>query len=137
MKFDFFMSIGNAFKSFWSDFTLVFRTLKLLIAPSGVRQIGVNNLSGFVGIFGLIEKYIGNGILPLLAFTAMLSVNIGIMNLLPIPALDGGRIVFLLVEAITKKRPSKKVESIINTVFFVLLMALFVYITVHDIMRLF
>ena len=136
-KFDFFGCIAKAFQSFGSDFTLVFRTLKLLIAPSGVRQIGVNNLSGFVGIFSLIEKYIGNGILPLMAFAAMLSVNIGIMNLLPIPALDGGRIVFVLVEAITKKKPSKKVESIINTVFFVLLMILFVYITIHDIIRLF
>ena len=136
-KFDFFGSIANAFKSFGSDFTLVFRTLKILIAPSGVRQITVNNLSGFVGIFSIIEKYIGNGILPLMAFAAMLSVNIGIMNLLPIPALDGGRIVFVLVEAITKKKPPKKVESIINTVFFILLMILFVYITVHDIIRLF
>ncbi len=136
-KFDFIGSIVNAFKQFGSDFTLVFRTLKLLIAPSGVRQIGVNNLSGFVGIFSLIEKYIGNGILPLMAFAAMLSVNIGIMNLLPIPALDGGRIVFLLVEAITKKKPSKKIESVINTVFFILLMILFVYITIHDIIRLF
>ena len=137
MKFDFIGSIANAFKAFWSDFTLVFRTLKLLIFPSGVRQIGVNNLSGFVGIFGMVEKYINSGILPLLSFAAMLSVNIGIMNLLPIPALDGGRIMFLLVEAITKKKPSKKVESIINTVFFVLLMILFVYITIHDIIRLF
>ena len=136
-KFDFFASIANAFKAFGSDFTLVFRTLKILIAPSGVRQIGVNNLSGFVGIFSIIEKYIGNGILPLMAFAAMLSVNIGIMNLLPIPALDGGRIVFVLVEAITKKKPPKKVESIINTAFFILLMILFVYITIHDIIKLF
>ena len=137
MKFDFFRCIGNAFVSFGSDFTLIFRTLKILLFPSGVRQIGVNDLSGFVGIFSIIEKYIGAGFIPLIAFAAMLSVNIGIMNLLPIPALDGGRIVFLLVEAITKKKPSKKVESIINTVFFVLLMILFVYITIHDIIKLF
>ena len=137
MKFDFFRCIGNAFVSFGKDFTLIFRTLKVLLFPSGVRQIGVNDLSGFVGIFSIIEKYIGAGFIPLIAFAAMLSVNIGIMNLLPIPALDGGRIVFLLVEAITKKKPSKKVESIINTVFFVLLMILFVYITIHDIIRLF
>ena len=136
-KFDFFRCIGNAFVSFGKDFTLIFRTLKVLLFPSGVRQIGVNDLSGFVGIFSIIEKYIGAGFIPLIAFAAMLSVNIGIMNLLPIPALDGGRIVFLLVEAITKKKPSKKVESIINTVFFVLLMILFVYITIHDIIRLF
>lgn len=47
----------------------------------------------------------------------MLSVNIGVMNLLPIPALDGGRIVFLGYELVTRKKPSKKVENIINNVF--------------------
>ena len=136
-KFDFFQCIGQAFQEFWDSFTLIFRTLKLLLFPSGVRQITVNNLSSVVGIFGMVKNYVGAGILPLLGFAAMLCVNIGIVNLLPIPALDGGRIVFLLVEAITKKKPSKKVEGIINTVFFILLLGLMVYITIHDIMRLF
>ena len=119
MRFDFFGSIGNAFVNFWNDFTLIFRTLKLLIAPSGVRQVGVKNLSSVVGIFDMIKNYIGAGFLALLSFMAMISVNIGIVNLLPIPALDGGRIVFLLVEAITKKKPSKKVEALINNIFFI------------------
>ena len=134
-RFDFFGSFGNAFASFWNDFTLIFRTLKLLIAPSGVRQVGVKNLSSVVGIFDMVKNYIGAGFLALLSFTAMISVNIGVVNLLPIPALDGGRIVFLLVEAITKKKPSKKVEATINNVFFILILALFVYITINDIMR--
>lgn len=135
MRFDFFGSIGNAFVNFWNDFTLIFRTLKLLIAPSGVRQVGVKNLSSVVGIFDMIKNYIGAGFLALLSFMAMISVNIGIVNLLPIPALDGGRIVFLLVEAITKKKPSKKVEALINNIFFILILLLFVYITFNDIMR--
>ena len=135
--FSFFGCIGDAFMRFGSDFTIIFRTLKLLIWPSTVRQIGVNNLSSFVGIFAMIEQYINSGFLVLLAFMAMLSVNIGIMNLLPIPALDGGRMVFVLIEAVTKKKLNKKVESIINTVFFVLLLILLLYITVHDIMRFF
>ncbi len=134
--FDFFGSIGNAFTNFWSDFTLIFRTLALLIAPSsGIRQVGVSDLSSFVGIFDLVKTFISSGFLPLLAFAAMLSVNIGVMNLLPIPALDGGRIVFLGYELITKKKPSKRVENIINNVFFILLMILFVYVTFNDIMR--
>ena len=135
--FSFFECIGDAFMRFGSDFTIIFRTLKLLIWPQTVRQISVNDLSSFVGIFAMIQSYINSGFLVLLAFMAMLSVNIGIMNLLPIPALDGGRIVFVLVEAITRKKVNKKVESIINTVFFVLLMILLVYITIHDIMRFF
>ncbi len=137
MHFNFGKCLGNAFANFGNDFTLIFRTLKLLIAPSDVRQVGVSNLSSFVGIFGIVEKYINQGFLVLLSFMAMLSVNIGIVNLLPIPALDGGRIVFLAVEKITRKKPSKKVEAIINNVFFVLLMILFVYVTINDIIRLF
>ena len=135
--FSFFECIGDAFMRFGSDFTIIFRTLKLLIWPQTVRQISVNDLSSFVGIFAMIQSYINSGFLVLLAFMAMLSVNIGIMNLLPIPALDGGRIVFVLVEAVTRKKVNKKVESIINTVFFILLMILLVYITIHDIMRFF
>ncbi len=137
MKFDFIKCIGNAFVDFWNDFTLIFRTLGILISPgdAAIRQVGVNDLSSFVGIFDMIKTYVGSGLLSLLAFMAMLSVNIGVMNLLPIPALDGGRIVFLGYELITRKKPSKKVENIINNIFFILLMILFVYVTYNDILR--
>ncbi|MDE5855895.1 MAG: site-2 protease family protein, partial [Anaeroplasmataceae bacterium] len=128
---------GNAFVDFWNDFTLIFRTIGLLIFPgsSGIRQVGVNDLSSFVGIFDLVKTFVGSGFLTLLAFMAMLSVNIGVMNLLPIPALDGGRIVFLGYELVTRKKPSKKVENIINNVFFILLIILFIYVTYNDIVR--
>ena len=135
--FDFFGCLGSAFKMFGSDFTLIFRTLKVLLFPSGVRQLGVKNLSSVIGIFAMIQQYIGIGFIALIAFMAMLSVNIGIMNLLPIPALDGGRIVFLLVEAVTKKKIPKKVEAIINYVFLFLLFGLFIYISINDVMRFF
>lgn len=137
MHFDFFASFSVAGQNFWQDFTLIFRTLKLLIAPSDVRQVGVSDLSSFVGIFSLVESYIGAGFLALLSFVALLSVNIGVMNLLPIPALDGGRIIFLLYELVTRRKPSKKVENIINNVFFVLILILFVFVTYNDIVRLF
>ena len=137
MHFDLFGCLGTAFASFWNDFTLIFRTLGLLIAPSAtVKQVGIQDLSSFVGIFSLVQTFVASGILTLLAFTAMLSVNIGVMNLLPIPALDGGRIVFLGYEFITRKKPSKKVETILNNVFFILLMILFVFVTYNDIIRL-
>ncbi|MDY0316619.1 MAG: site-2 protease family protein, partial [Acholeplasmatales bacterium] len=64
-------------------------------------------------------------------------VNIGIMNLLPIPALDGGRILFISIEAISKKRIPRNVDNIVNNIFFILLMVLFVYITFNDVLRLF
>ena len=84
----------------------------------------------------MVKQYIGSGFLPLLSLTALLSVNIGVMNLLPIPALDGGRILFLIIEAITGKKVPKKVENIINLVFMGLLLILFVFITYNDILRL-
>ena len=130
----FFGCIAQAGQLFWDDFTLIFRTLKLLIAPS-IRQVGLSDLSGPVGIFDMVKTYINAGFVPLLAFAGLLSVNIGVMNLLPIPALDGGRLTFLLYELITKKKPSKKVENTINNIFFILLMLLFVYITFNDVFR--
>ena len=134
--FSFFGCIGNAFSMFWDDFTMIFRTLKLLLFPSDVRQVGINNLSGVVGIFGRIKSYVNSGIITLLAFVAMLSVNIGIVNLLPIPALDGGKILFVIIEAITGKKVPKKIENAINLVFMLLLLGLMVYVTFNDIMRL-
>ena len=133
---NFFESIGAACKAFWSDFTLIFRTLKLLIAPGDVRQIGVDNLSGVVGIYSLIGSYLSMGILSLLLFMALLSVNIGVMNLLPIPALDGGRILFLGIEGVTRKPLNRKVEAMINNIMFILLMGFMLYVTYNDIIRL-
>lgn len=133
--FDLFPCLGQAFEMFWDDFTIIFRTLKLLIAPSDVRQVGVSNLSGVIGIFGQVKSYVNRGIIPLLAFAAMLSVNLGIVNLLPIPALDGGKILFVILEAITRKKMPKKAEAILNGVFMILLLALMVFVGVNDIMR--
>ena len=129
--------IPYAFEMFWSDFTMIFRTLKVLLFPSDVRQVDASNLSGVVGIFGMVKSNVNSGFIAVIALMAMLSVNIGIVNLLPIPALDGGRILFIIIEAITKKRVPKKVEGYINFIFFVLLMALMVYVTFNDVMRLF
>lgn len=134
---NFFSMVGAAFKNFWSDFTLIFRTLKLLIWPSEVRQVGVSNLSGVVGIFDMLGSYISAGIVALLLFMALISVNIGVMNLLPIPALDGGRILFLIIEGITRKPINRKVEAMINNIMFILLMALMIYVTYNDIIRIF
>ena len=77
------------------------------------------------------------GIISLLSFIGLLSVNLGILNLLPIPALDGGRIVFIGYEAIFKKKLNQKVENWLHTIVFFLLMALMLYVTYNDILRLF
>lgn len=131
-----FESIKAAFKNFWEDFTLIFNTLKLIIHPSGVRQVGVQNLSGVVGIYSMVGSYLEAGIIALLLFMALLSVNIGVMNLLPIPALDGGRILFIIIEGIIHKPLNRKIEAMINNIMFILLMIFMIYILYNDIMRL-
>ncbi len=133
-KFDLLYAMGYGFTGAWQTVVDVFNTLSLLFGSS---QVGVSDLSGPVGIFSMIESSINQGFITYISFLAMLSVNIGIMNLLPLPALDGGRLVFLAYEAITHRKPNKKVENIIHTVFLMLLMLLFVYITFNDIGRLF
>lgn len=112
----------------------IFKTLGLLFTDSSVH---IDDFSGPVGIFQLISSTVMNGIIPLLSLMAFLSVNIGFVNLLPLPALDGGRLVFIIYEAITKKKPSAKVENIVHSIGFILLMALFVFISFNDILRLF
>jgi regulator of sigma E protease len=75
-------------------------------------------------------------LVALIGFTAFLSINIGLLNLLPIPALDGGRLVFLGIEAITRKPLNRRLENTINNVMFFILLGLFVFVTYNDILRL-
>lgn len=111
----------------------IFKTLKLLFTD---KSVNISDLSGPVGIFQLVTSTVSSGFLSILSLTAFLSVNIGFVNLLPLPALDGGRLAFLIYEAITKKKPSPKVENTIHNIGFLLLIALFIFVTFNDVFRL-
>lgn len=114
-----------------SSGTAVFSTLGMLFSG----DISVKALSGFVGIASATVQFAKLGIVPILNWTGLLSVNIGLLNLLPIPALDGGRLVFLGYEAITKKKPNPKIETWLITVTMLLLFGLMIYVTINDFMR--
>lgn len=114
------------------SFTMIFKTLGLLFSNS---RIGVDDLSGPVGIFSLLKEASKQGIITILTWMGILSVNLGFMNLLPLPALDGGRLAFMVYEAITKKKPNAKVENIIHSIGFMLLMALMLFVTFNDVLR--
>ena len=94
-------------------------------------------ISGPVGISSAIGEAAKTGFLSLLNITVIISMNLGFMNLLPIPALDGGRIVVIFVEMITRKKLPAKVESIVNGVGLALLLLLSVIIMVKDVIGLF
>ncbi len=100
-------------------------------------RMAINNLSGPVGIVSAIGTAASYGIIDLLSLVALITVNLGIFNLLPLPALDGGQLVFLLIEGITGKRVPLKVEGYINTVGLVFLLMLMIFATYQDIIRAF
>ena len=97
----------------------------------------LNQVSGPVGTTTAIGQSVQLGLDYLLLAVALISINLGILNLLPFPALDGGRILFLAIEAIRRKPMSQKIEYSINAAGLILLLALMLVITVKDVIHLF
>ena len=110
------------------------------IFKNGILSMIVGNapvaIAGPVGIAQITGEVATAGITPLLEFAAFLSINIGLINLFPIPALDGGRIVFILIEAIRRgKRISPRIERMVHSIGFILLIAAILAVTYRDILR--
>lgn len=108
-------------------------------------ELGVKDLSGPVGIVDVIgdtyesakEVSYMTAFLSMLDMAILLTANLGVMNLIPFPALDGGRLVFLFIEAITKKRVSPNIEAAVHFVGLMLLFALMIFVMFNDVMRIF
>lgn len=90
-----------------------------------------------VGIYKFTDTVAQQGLIPLLNLAAMLSINIGIMNLIPVPALDGGRILFVLYEAIFRRPVNKRVEMIIVGAGVIFMFFVMIMVTWNDISRYF
>lgn len=99
-------------------------------------RASINVLSGPVGIASAVGEAMRYSLSYVLYLMSLISINLGVVNLLPLPALDGGKLVLLLAEAITKKKLNQKAETIINLVGFALLLVLMVVVTYNDIVRL-
>jgi regulator of sigma E protease len=100
-------------------------------------RYGINELSGPVGTTEVIGEAAEQGFIYVMYLGALISVNLGVLNLLPIPALDGGRIVFLIIEAIRKKKLPNNIEAKIHYVGIILLMLLMLIVTCKDVANLF
>jgi regulator of sigma E protease len=96
-------------------------------------RIGLDSLGGPVQIAKLTGQVADLGFIYLLQFTSFLSLNLAFLNILPFPALDGGRVVFLIIEKIRGKRNNQKLEQIVNTFGFVFLLMLMALVTIKDI----
>ena len=99
-------------------------------------RLGVNDLSGPVGIYEVVDQEAQNGVNNILYLLAYLSVNVGVINLIPFPAFDGGHILFLLIEKIRRKPLSSNVEATITGIGFICLIILMIYVTFHDVFNL-
>ncbi len=99
-------------------------------------RYGFNQLSGPVGTAQAIGKASTHGLASLLMMTGFITVNLGVFNLLPLPALDGGRLIFLILEMIRRRPVSPKYEGYVHTAGLLLLMTLMVAVTYQDILRL-
>ena len=128
----FFPAIKYAFVKFAS----LLCQMVLIVFSLFTGKLGLSSLSGPVGIFSVVGQSADAGFMQMIYLTGFISLNVGFMNLLPIPALDGGRILFLLIEKIKGSKVDAKVENIIHSFGFVLLMILMVVITFNDVIRL-
>ncbi len=128
------------FKTFKYGFTQTFDTTKMIVTNLAMLitgQLSLDMLSGPVGIYDATDQIVKTGFMNFLMWTAMLSVNLGIINLVPLPALDGGRLLFVGIEAIRGKPVSAQKEGFVHFIGFALLILLMLVVTWNDIQRLF
>jgi regulator of sigma E protease len=137
VKYPFFQAIGQAFNE---TGRLSIITVEMFgnVVRSIVSQFAIpEGVAGPVGIARMTHVFTQQGLLALLRFTALLSLSLAVINILPFPALDGGRFIFLLIEAICRKRVPAKWEAAIHTVGFLLLIGLIFLVTYSDILNIF
>lgn len=120
----------------WYTKMICLGLLGMIVSAVSGNGLGAD-VSGPVGIAVMTGQAAQMGFVYLLQFGAILSINLAILNILPIPALDGGRILFLIIEAISGRPVNGKVEAIIHNVGFLLLMLLVLVVTYKDVLGLF
>lgn len=121
-------------------FTKTFSLVEQMIYIIGyliVGKLSLSSLSGPVGIFQIVGETAKTGFLNIIYLIAFMSINVGFINILPFPAFDGGRLLFLIIEKIKGSPVDPKIENTIHSIGFLLLMILMIVITYNDITRIF
>jgi regulator of sigma E protease len=122
------------YHGFAQTFSMIVLTL-MIIGQLIAGRLSLGDLAGPIGIAQITGRYAQTGLVSLVWFTAFISVNIGVLNLLPLPALDGGRIVFVLIEWIRKRPIDPKLEIKINQWGLAALLGLMALVSINDILR--
>ena len=129
----------NIWKEAWNETKFVVKLVYNSLWQMVTGRVGVEQMSGPVGVVSEINTAVNSGRgswLYILNLTALLTINLGIFNLLPIPALDGGRLFFMLIELVTRKRIPPEKEGMVHTIGFMLLIGLIIFISYNDILKL-
>jgi regulator of sigma E protease len=126
-----YIAVVETAKIIWIILTFLFIYLKNLFVKAEVPK----DLAGPVGIFILTREAVKLGIAEILRFTALLSINLAIINILPLPALDGGRILFLVIEKLRGKKVTPQIENLVHTIGFAALIVLILLITYQDVLK--
>ena len=140
--------IGTAklpvFSAFWQGMRLNWSMTKgtvlglyTLVKEGILGKASLDSVTGPVGMVEIVGDAYKFGFVYLMSFAALISINLAIINLLPFPALDGGRLLFLLIEKIKGSRINPKVANAVNAIGFYLLIILMLVITYHDVIKLF
>jgi regulator of sigma E protease len=134
----------NPIKALWHSVLITGFSLKEtavgifnLLVDAFQGDAKMENIAGPVGIVGLVGDAAKEGFVNVIIFTAFISINLAILNLFPFPALDGGRLFFILIEVITRKPINPKVANILNLIGFLILIGLMILVTASDIGKLF
>lgn len=130
-------TFGNVFVQTFKESVSYARMVFLSVHDLLTGRYGLSDLSGPVGAVSVVSDAVKTSVYSMLRIMALLTINVGLFNLFPIPALDGWRFFVLLAEGITRKKLPAKAEYIINAVGLVLLLGLMCVVTFSDITRLF
>ena len=126
-----FFAAGEVYRQTLMSFIMAKQTFGKLFTTLHVPD----EIMGPVGIASVTGTVVQQGFITTCIFVAIISLSLAVMNILPLPALDGGRLVFLLLEILTRKRTSLKIENMIHTLGFIFLIGLIIIITGNDIAR--
>lgn len=130
------LNFGNVFVNSFQTAASYGRLVIISLFDLIKGTYGLNDLSGPVGVVSVISEIPLVNVQQLLSMIALITINIGLFNLLPIPALDGARFLFLLIEAIRRKPVPAKYEGMVHFIGFAALMLLMLFVTFNDIVRL-
>lgn len=133
IKKGFFEAIKYAFRKFWSLIVQMAHIIFYLITGT----LNLNSLSGPVGIYNVVGESARAGFINVVYLLGYISLNVGFVNLLPIPAFDGGRLLFLIIEKIKGSAVSAKFENTVHSIGMLFLIVLMVLVTYNDIIRIF